>query len=116
MVVNRSDLIIEVAKRTKATRQQLTRREVEHVIDIMLDIFEDQLTQPDGGIRLGELGLLSVQERRLDSSKSQGTLIHPNTGEPIKSPSRIQHRIKFSPTRSLREKLKARVPLFKYEG
>lgn len=116
MLMNRSDLIIEIAKRSKVTRQPLTRREVEHVIDLMLDIFEDQLTQPDGGIRLGELGLLSVHERRLDPSKPQGTLIHPNTGETIQSPSRIQHRIKFSATRSLREKLKARVPLFKYEG
>ncbi|MEM9955880.1 MAG: HU family DNA-binding protein [Chloroflexota bacterium] len=116
MALNRSDLIIEIAKRTKTTSQQLTRREVEHVIDIMLDIFEDQLTQPDGGIRLGELGLLGVQERRLGPSKAQGTLIHPNTGEKIKSPSRIQHRINFSPTRRLREKLKQRIPLFKYEG
>ena len=116
MPLNRTDLIIEIARRTKVTERQLTRDEVAHVIDIMLDIFEDQLTQPDGGIRLGELGLLGVHERRIRPGKSQGTLIHAGTGEEIQQPSRVHHRVKFSPTRTLREKLKARVPLFKYEG
>ena len=116
MPLNRTDLIIEIARRTKTTHRQMTRDDVTHVIDIMLDIFEDQLTQPDGGIRLGELGLLGVHERRISPGKSLGTLVHADTGEAIQHKSRIHHRIKFSPTRTLREKLKERVPLYKYEG
>ena len=115
MPLNRTDLIIEIARQTKTTSRQLTRDDVEHVIDIMLDIMQDQLTQPDGGIRLGELGLLGVHERRISPGKSQGTLIHPDTGEEIGHKSRVHHRIQFKSTRSLRQKLKERVPLFKYE-
>lgn len=116
MPLNRTQLINTIARQSKASRRQLTRDEVGQVIDMMLDIFEDQLTRPDGGIRLGELGLLGVKERRIAPGKSRGTLVHPDTGEEMAKPSRIQYRITFSPTRSLRDKLKERVPLYKYEG
>ena len=74
MSMNRTDLIIEIAKQTKTTARPLTRDEVQHVIDIMLNIFEDQLTRPDGEIRLGELGVLGIQRRVKRKGQSGATL------------------------------------------
>ena len=88
MSLNRTDLIVEIARRTKTTTRPLTRNEVGHVLDIMLDIFEDQLTRPDGEIRLGELGILGVQ-RRVRRKGEAGQLYNIQTGEAMEYTSHI---------------------------
>lgn len=112
MSLNRTDLIVEIAKRTKMTARPLTRDEVGHVLDILLDIFEDQLTRPDGEIRLGELGVLGVQ-RRVKRKGQSGQLYNIQTGEAINTP-RTAYYIRFQPTKTLKDKLKARKSEWKY--
>ena len=112
MSLNRTDLIVEIAKRSKTTARPLTRDEVGHVMDIMLDIFEDQLTRPDGEIRLGEFGVLGVQ-RRVKRKGQAGQLYNIQTGEAMKTP-RTAYYIRFQPAKTLKVKLKARRSEWKY--
>lgn len=109
--MNRTELINEISKRTKTGRQPFTRSEVAHVIDIMLDIFEDQLTRPDGQIRLGELGVLGVQ-RRVRKGEA-GQLRNIQTGVDMKTP-KIAYYIQFQATKGLKKKLKERKAEWKY--
>lgn len=109
--MNRTELINKIASETKKTRKQFSRDEVAHVIDIMLDIFEDQLTRPDGEIRLGELGVLGVQRRVRKGELGQLKNIH--TGAAMKTPKTSFH-IRFQPTRGLKMKLKKRKAEWKY--
>ena len=109
--MNRTELINRIASETKKTRRQFSRDEVAHVIDIMLDIFEDQLTRPDGQIRLADLGVLEVQ-RRVRNGKA-GQLKNIHTGEDMPTP-KISFYIRFQPTNTLKQKLKARRMEWKY--
>ncbi len=109
--MNRTELINLIASKTKLTRRQFSRDEVAHVVDIMLEIFEDQLTRPDGEIRLGELGVLGVQ-RRVRKGES-GQLRNIQTGEVMKT-SRISFYIRFQATKGLKQKLKKRRAEWKY--
>jgi nucleoid DNA-binding protein len=105
--MNTTELVIEIARISKRTRHQMTRREVAHVMKIMLHILEDQLTRPAGGVRLGRLGMLGVKRRVRRKGTSGGTLVNIHTGEKIKVP-RITYRIQFQPTDGLKKKLKLR--------
>ncbi len=109
--MNRTDLINLIASKTKPTRRQFSRDEVAHVVDIMLEIFEDQLTRPDGEIRLGELGVLGVQRRVRKGESGQLKNIH--TGEDMRTP-KISFYICFQPTKGLKMKLKKRKAEWKY--
>ena len=90
--MNRTELINLIARKTKITHRQFTRDEVTHFMDIMLEIFEDQLTRPDGEIRLGKLGVFEVQRRIRRGGSGQLKNIH--TGEAIKTP-KISFHIRF---------------------
>lgn len=109
--MNRTDLINLIASKTKPTRRQFSRDDVAHVVDIMLEVFEDQLTRPDGEIRLGELGVLGVQ-RRVRKGEA-GQLRNIQTGEVMKTP-RISFHIRFQATKGLKQKLKERRAEWKY--
>ncbi|MEO1666697.1 MAG: HU family DNA-binding protein [Chloroflexota bacterium] len=109
--MNRTELANEIARRTTSTRRNFSRDDVNHMLDIMLDIFEDQLTRPDGEIRLGDLGVLGVQ-RRVRSGEA-GQLRNIQTGEAMRTP-RISFYIRFQPTLTLKKKLKARRAEWKY--
>lgn len=109
--MNRTELINKIASKTKKTRRQFSRDDVAHVIDIMLDIFEDQLTRPNGEIRLGELGVLGVQ-RRVRTGKT-GQLKNIHTGADMTT-TKISYYIRFQPTKGLKKKLKERRAEWKY--
>ena len=109
--MNRTDLINLIAKKSRVSHRPFTRDDVTHMLDIMLDIFEDQLTRPDGEIRLGELGILGVQ-RRVRRGKS-GQLKNIHTGSDMKT-TKISYYIRFQPTNNLKKKLKQRKAEWKY--
>jgi nucleoid DNA-binding protein len=109
--MNRTDLINLIAKKSRASHRSFTRDDVAHMLDIMLDIFEDQLTRPDGEIRLGQLGVLGVQ-RRIRRGES-GQLKNIHTGADMKT-TKISYYIRFQATKGLKMKLKQRKAEWKY--
>ncbi len=109
--MNRTDLINLISRKTKLTRRPFTRAEVAHIVDMMLDIFEDQLTRPDGEIRLGELGVLGVQRRVRRGESGQPKNIH--TGANMRTP-KISFYIRFQATKRLKKRLKERRSGWKY--
>jgi nucleoid DNA-binding protein len=109
--MNRTELINQIARKSQRSRRPFTRGDVAHMMDIMLDIFEDQLTRSDGEIRLGELGVLGVQ-RRVRKGES-GQLRNIQTGE-VMTTSRISFYIRFQATKGLKQKLKKRRAEWKY--
>lgn len=50
--MNTTELIHEVARRSKATRTPLTREQTAQAVDLLLDLMREQLSQPDGEVRL----------------------------------------------------------------
>jgi hypothetical protein len=64
--------------------------------------------------KVRKVRLLGVHERRVKRGANQGTLIHPETGHEIRQ-SRSHYRITFKPTRDLRDKLRERLPTYRYE-
>ena len=113
MSLNRTDLIVQIARISKGTDRQLTRKDVAHVLDILLDIVEEQLTRPDGAIHLGELGRLEVRRRVRRRGTNGGTLKNIHTDELIHVP-RVTYRVQFQPTRTLKAALRARLSEWTY--
>jgi len=109
--MNRTELINQIARKSQRSRRPFTRDEVGHLMDIMLDIFEDQLTRPDGEIRLGELGVLGVQRRVRTGEAGQLKNIH--TGADMTTP-KISYYIRFQASKGLKKKLKHRKAEWKY--
>ena len=59
--MNTTEIIYEIARRSKHTPRPLTREEVSLAIDFLLVILLEELTQPNGEIRLKHIGTLKVK-------------------------------------------------------
>jgi nucleoid DNA-binding protein len=101
--MNRSELIFEIAKRSKVRPVVLTRQQVELVIDLLLELMTEELSRPDGAVRLGEFGVLEVQKRVRRQGKS-GLLLDGRSGA-VREVSRVAYHFRFRPSRKLRQEL-----------
>ena len=91
-IVNKSELINEVARKTG-----LSRREAEVGVQTMLDLISHELTR-NNKITLTGFGTFDVGKRKSRAG------VNPRTGDPIKIPSTKMPR--FKPSRSLRNEIK----------
>jgi nucleoid DNA-binding protein len=69
MTMNTTDLIYEIARRTKHTHRPLTRDDVTAVVDLLLDLMTEELTQSQGEIRLKGIGILKVKQAKRSGGK-----------------------------------------------
>ena len=101
--MNVTELINEVARRTKKTRYQLTRPEVEQAITIMVDILREELSQPNGKFSIDNFGILEVQQRM----RKNGGSIRIGNSDQMRSPStEISYRCHFKASRALQKALR----------
>jgi nucleoid DNA-binding protein len=63
--MNTTELIHEIARRSKSTPHPLTRRQVGYMLDTLLELMTDELRQEGGEIRLRGLGVLTVKKRAM---------------------------------------------------
>ena len=61
--MNVTQLINEIARRTKKTRYQLMRPEVEQAITLMVEILGEEMSKPNGKFSIDNFGILEVQRR-----------------------------------------------------
>ncbi len=63
-VVNHSQMIAAVARRLR----QFSRRDVREVYEALVEVWQEELVQPDGYIRIEGLGKLYVQQQTIRST------------------------------------------------
>lgn len=68
--MNTTELINEIARRSKSTPYPLTRRAVGYVIDELLELVTQELSQEGGEIRLRGIGVLTTTKRRMPNIRS----------------------------------------------
>ena len=100
--MNKRELVIALARRSKTTRCRLTRPQARIVVDTLFDILEEELTQPEGYLAIEHFGTLKV-DRRIRRGRA-GRLNVGNTGE-MQQPTRVAYHIRFSPSDTLKKKL-----------
>ena len=100
--MNKRELVIALARRSKTTRCRLTRSQARIVVDTLFDILEDELTQPEGYLAIEHFGTLKV-DRRIRRGRA-GRLNVGNTDE-TQQPTKIAYYISFKPSESLKQKL-----------
>lgn len=96
--MNTTELVIEIARRSKTRRVRLTRQQVEAVMDLLLDILREELTQPGGEIRLREFGVFTVEQAK----KPGGSLRVGNTSQVRRNMAgQTYFRVRFKSSRTL---------------
>ncbi|MGB7341260.1 MAG: HU family DNA-binding protein, partial [Phototrophicaceae bacterium] len=61
--MNRDELAILLARRSKTTKVVMTQDEARQAIDMMVDILSETLSKPDGYVSFKGFGTLSVDRR-----------------------------------------------------
>ena len=101
--MNTTEIIYEIARRTKRTSRSVTRDEVSLVIDLLLDILIEELTKPSGRIYLRNIGLLYVKTIRYPG----GLLKKGQSATQIRDKEKkLLHRLKLQTSRSLLKQLR----------
>lgn len=101
--MNVTELINEIARRTKKTRYQLTRPEVEQAVTIMVDILREELSQPNGKFSIDNFGILEVQRR----IRKNGGAIRIGSSDQMRPPStEVSYRCRFKASRALQKTLR----------
>jgi hypothetical protein len=59
--MNTTEIIYEIARRSKHTPRPMTREEISVTMDLLLDILSEELSRIDGEIRLKRIGILRVK-------------------------------------------------------
>jgi len=100
--MNTTELINEIARRSQITRTRLTRQQVGLIIDLLLEVLADELSQPDGEIRLKQFGVFSVKAGKMPhGSLNVGKeSVHRNPA------GKLYYRVIFHPNRRLSAKIK----------
>ena len=62
--MNTTEIIYEIARRSKESHIRLSRKEVAHVVNLFLAVLKEELAKPTGEVRLQSFGIFSVQERK----------------------------------------------------
>ena len=101
--MNVTELINEIARRTKKTRYQLTRPEVEQAITIMVEILAEEMSRPNGKLSIDNFGILEVQQR----IRKNGGAIRIGSSNQMRSPStEVSYRCRFKASRALQKRLR----------
>ena len=101
--MNTTELINEIAQRTQQTRTRMTRQEVGLVVDLLLEVMTEELTKPDGEVRLKGVGIFAVK-----AAKMPGGSLRQGQSEPImqNSSARSYRKVSFRVSHSLARRLK----------
>jgi nucleoid DNA-binding protein len=104
VTVNTTEIIYEIARRSKQTSRPLTREEVTVAIDLMLAVLLEELLQPNGTVHLKRIGTLQiVQHTRSGGRLKRGyspTLTQSKCALPLY---RLKLRVSRSFLRQLRQ-------------
>ncbi len=101
--MNVTELINEIARRTKKTRYQLTRPEVEQAITLMVEILGEEMTKPNGKLSIDNFGILEVQRR---VRKNGGMIRSGNSTQTRELTSGVSYRCRFKASRALQKTLR----------
>lgn len=99
--MNRSDLVEEIARRSRQTHHRLLEREVRQVIDLLIELVAEELSRPDGRVGLLGVGILEVQSFRVG-----GQLKDIRTGEMISLDDNLRYRVRFKAALPLKNALR----------
>lgn len=99
--MNTTELTNEIARRSKVTRTRLSRREVSAVLDLLLDVMAEELSQPEGKVILTNFATLSVEP----GQRSGGQL---RSGEQLRDQAlgETYHWLRFRASRALTARLR----------
>jgi nucleoid DNA-binding protein len=98
--MNQQQLSRIIARKSKGTATKFTTKEIEHCLDLLLEVMTEELTQPSGKITFSNFGILEVIEQRSHGGK----LRVGNSDELVDVPP-VHHVIKWKPSRKLQAKL-----------
>lgn len=101
--MNKQELVIALAQRSKTSRCRLTRPQARLVVDALFEILEEELTQPEGYLAIEHFGTLKV-DRRIRRGRA-GRLKVGNTGE-TQAALRVAYYICFKASDTLKRKLR----------
>ena len=65
--MNTTEMINEIARRTQPTPNPLTHKQVAIVIDSLIDLMIEELSSPEGEIRLKQIGVFRVKRTKMPS-------------------------------------------------
>lgn len=97
--MNYNQTVAAVARKLR----QRTRREVREMLDVLLDIWREELLRPDGYIRIDALGKLYVEQQTM---RVPGVITRTLTHKQLPAPPTLtRYYFRFHPSESLREAL-----------
>ena len=60
--MNTTELAYEIARRSKAGRDRLTREQATRALDLLLQVMSDELTKPAGRVQLRNFATITVEQ------------------------------------------------------
>jgi nucleoid DNA-binding protein len=99
--MNQQQLSRIIARKSKGTATRFTTKEVDHCLDLLLEIITEELTQPGGKVAFSNFGILEVVEQR-----SHGGKLRIGNSNELLDVSSVRHVIKWRPSRKLQRKLR----------
>ena len=94
--MNRSQTVAAVARRLR----HLTQQDVSEVLDVLVEVWREALLQPDGYIRIGDLGKLYIEQQQMRSAGVIQARLHDRYGT---APAFLdRYYFRFRPSESLR--------------
>ncbi|MDQ7026250.1 MAG: hypothetical protein Q9P01_13225 [Anaerolineae bacterium] len=101
--MNTTQLIYEIACRSKHSRRPLTREDVSLAMDLLLDILLEELTKPEGEIRLRHIGILRLKKCRYSGGQLK---IGQSPAQIQKNQGKHYYRLTLSVNQTLRQQLR----------
>jgi nucleoid DNA-binding protein len=101
--MNPTELVIEIARRTKTRRYQLSRPQVEEAINAFVEILQEELSRPDGRLSIPNVGVLEIERRQ---RKNTGRIRIGNSSEERSPSTTTSYHYKFKPSRELQKRLR----------
>lgn len=95
--MNTTDLIHEIARRSKPSRRPLTRAQAEHALDLLLEIMIEELAQEGGEVRLRGFGVFRAKQ-----AKKSGGRLKRGTEEAANDRGETYLRVQFKRSRTSR--------------
>ena len=100
--MNQQQLSRIIARKSKGTSIQLTNRQVEHCLDLLLESMTEELTQSGGKIAFSNFGILEVIEQQ-----SHGGQLRVGNSDELVNVSPVRHVIKWRASRRMQVRLRS---------
>lgn len=110
--MKKADLIYALARRSKGSSHPLSREAAEVAVNLLLEIIQEEISQPEGLIAIDNFGKFIVERR---TKLGRAGLLRQGNSPETTTASRVSYHICFKPSDTLKARLQRNRSIHKYK-